>query len=625
MLIMMLTTSVTLLLACVAFVTYELVMFRRTMVGDLSTLAGIIGANSTAALAFNDQRSAEETLAALRTEQHIVSASIYSKDGKVFAKYLRGDMKRDFSPPEPQEDGYRFGNDDLVVFRRIVLDDEKIGTVYIQSDLQEVYSRLKLYITIVAIVMLAASIVAFMLSSTLQRVISGPVLHLAQTARVVSVEKNYSVRAIRYGQDELGLLIEGFNEMLTQIQERDTALQRAHDELEKRVEERTKELQEEISERKRAEEALRESEARFRSVAQSANDAIISADSSGNIVSWNRGAQTIFGYTEREVLGKPLTVLMPERYRDAHQKGVERMSLTGQSRIIGKTIELYGVRKDGSEFPFELSLATFKTGEGTFFSGILRDITERKRAEEEIRGLNVELEQRVIDRTAQLAAANKELEAFSYSVSHDLRAPLRVIDGFSQVLLKNCLDKLDPQSQNYLQRVRAASQRMGHLIDDLLNLSRMTRSELRREAVDLSALVKAIARDLQQAQPERQVTFVIAEGLVANGDPRLLRVVLENLLANAWKFTGGLPRSRIEFGRAYHDGKVAYFVRDDGAGFNMAYGDKLFGAFQRLHSRTEFEGTGIGLATVQRVIHRHGGRVWAEGAIGKGATFYFTL
>jgi signal transduction histidine kinase len=243
-----------------------------------------------------------------------------------------------------------------------------------------------------------------------------------------------------------------------------------------------------------------------------------------------------------------------------------------------------------------------------------REVTIRKRVEGEIVKANTEL-----------TAVNKELEAFSYSVSHDLRAPLRSIDGFSHALLEDYRDRLDEQGKEYLQRVRSASQRMAVLIDDLLKLSRVTRSEMNRETVDLSALAQSISEDLQETQPERQVAFVIAPDLTTLGDPQLIRLIMENLLSNAWKFTSYHPQARIEFGVTQVNGKETFFVSDDGAGFDMTYANKLFGVFQRLHSSEEFPGTGVGLATVQRIVHRHDGQVWAEGKEEEGATFYFTL
>lgn len=613
--------------------------------------------------------------------------------------------------------------------------------------------------------------------------------------------------------------------------------------------------------RRRAEETLRESEERFRSVTETAHDAIVMADQKGAIVLWNKGAQTIFGYSANEVLGQPLTLLMPERYHDGHRKGLQRFLQTGEARVIGKTVELHGKRKDGGEFPLELSLTSWKTGNEIFFSGIIRDISERKGAEEVLREseeryrllfdenplpvwvfdletlsflavneaavrhygfsreeflkmtikdirpaedipalleqvsklkngahppgewrhrkkdgtiINVEIvshllnfggkpaelvlanditerkraeeerdkfftlsldmlciagfdghfkrlnpiwektlgytveelcakpfmefvhpedrektvaeskklagggdtiafenryhckdgsyrwfmwsatasvesgliyaaarditERKRVEReieklnealrqhAAQLEAANKELEAFSYSVSHDLRAPLRSIDGFSQAVMEDCREKLDEQGKDYLGRVRAACQRMAQLIDDMLNLSRVSRGEMRMETVDLSGMAREIVSELQRQAPERKVTFVIADKLLSKGDPRLLRIAMENLLGNAWKYTSKRATARVEFGADQQpDGKTAFFIRDDGAGFDMAYAGKLFGAFQRLHGPAEFAGTGVGLATVQRIVHRHGGRVWAEGAVEQGATFYFTL
>ncbi len=236
-----------------------------------------------------------------------------------------------------------------------------------------------------------------------------------------------------------------------------------------------------------------------------------------------------------------------------------------------------------------------------------------------------QMAEKIQERTVHLEASIKELEAFSYSVSHDLRTPLRSIDGFSQALLEDYGELLDSQGKDYLQRVRAASQRMGRLIDDMLMLSRVTRREMSFQRVNLSALADRVARTLQATEPERRVEFVIQPGLVVRGDKELLKIVMESLLGNAWKFTSTRTSGKIEFGMTEHGGKKAYYVRDNGAGFDMAYVGKLFGAFQRLHAPTEYPGTGIGLATVQRIIHRHGGHVWAEGAADQGATFYFTL
>jgi signal transduction histidine kinase len=248
-------------------------------------------------------------------------------------------------------------------------------------------------------------------------------------------------------------------------------------------------------------------------------------------------------------------------------------------------------------------------------------ILENNALFEDLSRKNEQLEQKAV----QLSAVNRELEAFSYSVSHDLRAPLRALDGFSRILLEDYVAKLDDEGQSCLQRIRTASQRMGQLIDDLLQLSRLARTDLQPQPVDLSVLVQEISAELREREPDRQVEMIIKDGLLSQGDPRLLRVMLMNLLANAWKFTSKTLDARIEFGVTQQNGQRAFFVRDNGAGFDMTYAGKLFGAFQRLHGATEFEGIGVGLATVQRIVHRHGGEISAEGIVNQGATFYFTL
>jgi PAS domain S-box-containing protein len=372
---------------------------------------------------------------------------------------------------------------------------------------------------------------------------------------------------------------------------------------------------------KQAEKALRDRETRLRALLEAAPDAVVIANKQGRIELVNAQTERLFGYPRDRLIGQPIEILVPERFQSRHVGHREGYLAEPRVRSMGEGLELYGRRADGSEFPVAISLSPVETAEGALVIAAVRDVTERHRIEREIQDLN----ERLTRDNTELAAVNRELEAFSYSVSHDLRAPLRAIDGFSQALLEDCGGDLGDIGRGYLSRVRRAAQRMGVLIDDLIKLSRVTRADMHLQGVDLSAMAQRIAQDLKADEPDRMADFEIQGGLAANGDARLLQIVLENFMGNAWKFTAGRAPTRIEFGCCRHDDQTAYFIRDNGAGFDMAHADQLFRAFQRLHDAEQFPGTGIGLATVQRIVHKHGGRVWAAAEVGKGATFYFTL
>ncbi len=372
---------------------------------------------------------------------------------------------------------------------------------------------------------------------------------------------------------------------------------------------------------KLSEAAVREERDFADSLIETAQVIVLVLDPPGRIVRFNPYLEEVLGYRLEEVKGREwIGGFVPER---------ERERLYGLLAISGGKVKSAAhispiITKAGRERLIAWSNTTLTGPDGAvayvISTGI--DITDQRAAADRIQRLNAELELKI----RELEVTNRELESFTYSVSHDLRAPLRWIGGFCRALEEDYAGQLDAQGVEYLNRVKDSARQMGELIDALLDLSRMARAEMSRQPVDLSAQARAIAADLARAEPERRVQFVIAPGLIAEGDPTMLRSVLENLLGNAWKFTGKVPEARIEFGALPPtDGTQGFFVRDNGAGFDMNYVDKLFGAFQRLHQAGEFAGTGIGLATVQRIVHRHGGRVWAEGAVDQGAAFYFTL
>jgi signal transduction histidine kinase len=482
----LLTSGAVVLLACGTLLVYEVVTFRRAMVRTLTTLAQVIATNSTAALAFDNPTDAANVLSALAAQPHLAAAALYDADGRLFATYPAA-LGEAGVPAAPAATGARFTMRELSVSQPIRAGTRQLGTVYLRSDLSAMYERFTLYGVMIVAVLVGSGLVAVLLSSRLQHHVSRPLLALAGTARIVTRERDYSIRAERFGDDEIGELTDAFNTMLERVQEQNLSLRQAHDHLR-------------------------------------------------------------------------------------------------------------------------------------------HEVDERARAEEAVRALNVTLEERVAQRTAALAAVNKELESFSYSVSHDLRAPLRHVLGFIELLQKELDGKLTERAQRYFETIRRSSSEMGQLIDDLLAFSRTTRSEMRETVVALDRLVRTVIETLDTATSGRDIVWRIDPLPEVLGDPILLRQVFANLIGNAVNYTRMRDPACISIGTCDgEDGQVVVFVRDNGAGFDMRYADKLFGVFQRLHRSDEFEGTGIGLAIVHRVIARHGGRIWAESAVDRGSTFYVAL
>ncbi len=748
---------------CTAFVGFEWVSARQELVRNISVRAQMFATNATAALAFQNATDATEVLEALRADPEAVTAVVFNRAGESFASYSRTGTPGRLELQPVTEVAHAFAGGDLIVWAPITQGTQRLGTLVLRHSLLSLAARLRLFAGISVGFLAGSVLIGFVISSRLQRLISAPILALAGTARAVTRTKNYTVRAERTGEDEIGTLTEDFNAMLAQIEERETALS--------------------------------ESQNRLNAIIDSSLDGIITITPAGAVVDINAAAQAKLALTQQAAAGRDsVELLVPPAQKDTHPLS-RLVQQPPPADLFGRRLEAQVLRADRTEIPVELALAKIVHSGSRQYVIFLRNIADRKRAESEqrraadrlmalnrldriissnldlgqvfaafaremsafvsfdrtafvalqeagewvvvhswARGENepadrpesrgalahsglawvaqqkrplveheinqswaeadllqreglrsralfplvvndrtvgvlavtsrraaafdrdavdflqaladqlalavqnadlfeavrrqaAELERRVGERTLELVNANKELEAFSYSVSHDLRSPLRAVAGFTRILMDDHAAGLPPDVARYLGLIQSNAQKMGQLIDDLLTFSRLSKQPLKKAPFDLARISHDAYHSLESERAGKAVQFHVGELPPVVGDPVLLRQVLVNLISNALKYSRTRDPAVVEIGAqaAVDETGPVFYVRDNGVGFDMTYAAKLFGVFQRLHPADEFEGTGVGLAIVQRIIHRHGGRVWAEAAPEAGATFFFTL
>lgn len=611
MLLILGVTLFALFVAGVAMTFSDWNRYREYLTSQLNTSAEIISRVSVPAMAFDDRKAAHENLAVLAGTPAIKAAALYTAKGELFASYLATGVEAEL-PKLPESDGMRQSGDSLVLFKRIVDKREILGTLYLEMR-NDQGEHLLSSLGILTAVTLVSMLAAYAVSAWLQRSVTEPVLSVVRVARHVIDQRDFSMRAEVKSRDETGLLVEAFNRMLDEIGRRSIKLVESNRQLER-----------EILDRRSVQGALQASERRSRALVEAIAAVTWVADSKGNWL-WEVPAwQTLTGQQIAEYEGVGW-------HRAFHEEDQALLSrVWGQAIADAHTfeIELRLWHAGKQEYRF-VSLRVVPTldelGGVAEWIGSISDIHDRRMAEEAVRVLNAELEKRVALRTEQLEEANRELESFSYSVSHDLRSPLRAVSGFSKILAQDHSGQLDGEGHRLLGIIQSEAARMGSLIDDLLAFSRLGRKALQPVMLDMAALIAPVLESLKAGHVGAEPEVMIGSLPPAMADRSLLLQVWSNLLSNAFKFSSKVDKPVVEIGAISEDTEHIYFVRDNGAGFDPRFKAKLFGVFQRLHDLSEFTGTGVGLALVQRIVTRHGGRVWADGAPGKGATFYFTL
>jgi PAS domain S-box-containing protein len=615
--IVLATCGVSVLMACAIFAVYDRISFRRSLRSQLVTVAAITGSNTTAALAFDDPKSAAEILNSLSSQAHIAEACIYTPNGHVFATYARSGSESQFTPPAPGADGTSIRSGYMVLFHQIRLNGERIGTIYLRSDLEEMKSRATLYTEIVSGVILVSFVTAFLLASRLQRVISEPIRDLARTASTISLGKNYSLRAAKRSEDEIGFLVDRFNEMLNQLQTREAALQWARDELEVRVEERTGELQKEIVERKQTERTLEDRTSFLNSLIENSPVAIVGLGADQAVQLCNPAFEILFRYRLQDILGRRLSDLL------AAPEIRSEVAVSSERLLQGKTTHVVTRRKRGDGTLVDVdgfSVPIFGDGKVTGAVVLYQDITERKRSEEALLKAKEDAE-----------SASRAKSEFLANMSHEIRTPMNGIIGMTELTLDT---DLTTDQREYLRMVKTSADSLLVLINDILDFSKIEAGKLELEMLDfplresLGETLKVMA--LRTHQKGLELAWRVAPDVPDRlmGDVGRLRQILINLLGNAIKFTEkGEVVLEVEKEGEDASGILLHFrVRDTGIGIPKEKQELVFEAFTQADSSAtrKYGGTGLGLAITSRLVDLIGGKIWLESEPDRGSTFHFT-
>jgi PAS domain S-box-containing protein len=614
-------SSLTVLTACALFMTYQWSASRDALALRLQAMAQVVADQSLAAVEFSQSEQAVEILRSLRADNQVSVAALYDAKGTYFASYLAPGLTPTLVPAHPGKDGTLYHEGSLAIHVPLISESDRVGTLYLRTELHELWNQLLVNLVVGGLILAAALAVVVPISLKLGSIVSRPIRTLAQVVQSVSSTRDYSLRAELTGADEAGRLIAGFNDMIAQIQTRDVALAAARDDLEERVAARTGELQQEVLERRATELLLKEKDlllTEAQDIAQLGSwEWVLVTDR----VTWSDEVYRTYGLMPSRFAGDYAS-FVASAHPDDRPKLEAALSATRDSRSHC-AVDYRIIRPDGAVRFVHVrgKVVLDELGRALRLVGTLQDITSRQEAELAMQKLNRELQSSMSD----LAALNKELEGFSYSVSHDLRAPLRAIAGFSRMLVEDCGEVVPEQGRRYLDVIGKNVQKMSQLIDDLLAFSKLGRKPIQLVAVDMTKLAEEAAAECREATASRSVEILVSALPATRGDLAMLRQVWLNLVSNAVKYSRAKDHAVVKITSRAADSEVTYEVEDNGVGFDMAHVGKLFGVFQRLHAAKDFEGTGVGLALVQRIVERHGGRVWAEGAVGKGATFRFSL